>query len=156
MVMNSKSTRNILLVTALAAVSVLSACGGGNDKNNNAGSSTNGGTTGSADKEVTLRLFSNLPDRKSGQGLAEQMVIDNYIKANPNVKIDIETLAEEPFKNKLKAYMASNEALDVTMVHGGAELNTLVQAGYVKELNPCRIRRGHLQIPAGRLQIIHL
>ncbi|MEK3792322.1 extracellular solute-binding protein [Paenibacillus sp. FSL R7-0204] len=136
MVMNSKSTRNILLVTALAAVSVLSACGGGNDKNNNAGSSTNGGTTGSTDKEVTLRLFSNLPDRKSGQGLAEQMVIDNYIKANPNVKIDIETLAEEPFKNKLKAYMASNEALDVTMVHGGAELNTLVQAGYVKELDP--------------------
>ncbi|MEK4047816.1 extracellular solute-binding protein [Paenibacillus sp. FSL H8-0048] len=136
MVMNAKSTRNILLVTALAAVSVLSACGGGNDKNNNAGSSTNGGTTGSADKEVTLRLFSNLPDRKSGQGLAEQMVIDNYIKANPNVKIDIETLAEEPFKNKLKAYMASNEALDVTMVHGGAELNTLVQAGYVKELDP--------------------
>ncbi|MFC6649675.1 hypothetical protein [Paenibacillus rhizoplanae] len=92
MVMNSKSTRNILLVTALAAVSVLSACGGGNDKNNNAGSSTNGGTAGSTDKEVTLRLFSNLPDRKSGQGLAEQMVIDNYIKANPNVKIDIETL----------------------------------------------------------------
>lgn len=128
MAMNSKSTRNILLVTALAAVSVLSACGGGNDKNNNAGSGTNGGTAGSADKEVTLRLFSNLPDRKSGQGLAEQMVIDNYIKANPNVKIDIETLAEEPFKNKLKAYMASNEALDVTMVHGGAELNTLVQA----------------------------
>lgn len=134
--MNKKSTRNILLVTALAAVSVLSACGGGNDKNN-AGTNAGGGTTGgNAGKEVTLRLFSNLPDRKSGQGLAEQMVIDNYVKANPNVKIDIETLAEEPFKNKLKAYMASNEALDVTMVHGGAELNTLVQAGYVKELDP--------------------
>lgn len=136
--MNKKSTRNILLVTALAAVSVLSACGGGNDKNNNAGTDAGGGNTtgGNAGKEVTLRLFSNLPDRKSGQGLAEQMVIDNYVKENPNVKIDIETLAEEPFKNKLKAYMASNEALDVTMVHGGAELNTLVQAGYVKELDP--------------------
>lgn len=135
--MNKKSTRNILLITALAAVSVLSACGGGNDKNN-AGTNTGGGNTsgGNAGKEVTLRLFSNLPDRKSGQGLAEQMVIDNYVKENPNVKIDIETLAEEPFKNKLKAYMASNEALDVTMVHGGAELNTLVQAGYVKELDP--------------------
>ena len=135
MVMNTKSTRNVLLVTALAAVSVLSACGS-NDNNGNAGSSTDGASGNAAAKQVTLRVFSNLPDRKSGQGLAEQMVIDNYTQANPNVKIELETLAEEPFKNKLKAYMASNEALDVTMVHGGAELNTLVQAGYVKELDP--------------------
>ncbi len=56
-------------------------------------------------EKVTLRLFSNLPDRKSGQGLAEQMIIDNYMKENPNVKIDVEALAEEPFKNKLKAYI---------------------------------------------------
>ncbi|WP_342421686.1 extracellular solute-binding protein [Paenibacillus sp. FSL E2-0178] len=134
MVMNTKATRNLLLITALAAVSVLSACGG-NDQNESAGS-TNGNSADPAAEQVTLRVFSNLPDRKSGQGLAEQMVIDNYTKENPNVKIELETLAEEPFKNKLKAYMASNEALDITMVHGGAELNTLVQAGYVKELDP--------------------
>ena len=33
------------------------------------------------------------------------MIIDNYMKENPNVKIDVEALAEEPFKNKLKAYI---------------------------------------------------
>lgn len=128
------SGRNALLAGALAATAVLSACGNNNSGNQAASEGNNAPAAGG--EQVTLRVFSNLPDRKSGQGLAEQMVIDNYTKENPNVKIELETLAEEPFKNKLKAYMASNEPIDVTMVHGGAELNTLVQAGYVKELDP--------------------
>jgi len=131
MTKHSRLARATLLTAAIATVGALSACGGSNDGN----SAANGGGGGGEGK-VTLRLFSNLPDRKSGQGLAEQTVIDSYVKENPNVKIDVETLAEEPFKNKLKAYMSSNEPIDITMVHGGAELNTLVQAGYVKELDP--------------------
>ncbi|MFC5471537.1 ABC transporter substrate-binding protein [Cohnella suwonensis] len=130
----SNWTRASVLTLAIASVGALSACGG--DNNSNTASDTGNGGNGSGESKVTLRFFSNLPDRKSGQGLAEQTVIDNYIKENPNVKIDVETLAEEPFKNKLKAYMSSNEPIDISMVHGGAELSTLVQAGYVKELDP--------------------
>ncbi|ACS99572.1 ABC transporter substrate-binding protein [Paenibacillus sp. JDR-2] len=128
----SNWARASILTLAVASVATLAACGSNNSSNTADGSSGNGGGA----SKVTLRFFSNLPDRKSGQGLAEQTVIDNYMKENPNVKIDVETLAEEPFKSKLKAYMSSNEPLDITMVHGGAELNTLVQAGYVKELDP--------------------
>lgn len=126
---SKKRVRISLLALVMAVVMMLTACGGNNkNESGNAGSKD-------GDKQITLRFFSNLPDRKSGQGLAEQKMLDNYVAANPNVKIDLETLAEEPFKNKLKAYMASSEPLDVSMVHGGAELNTLVQAGYVKEID---------------------
>lgn len=128
----SNWARASILTLAVASVASLAACGSNNSSNTADSGSGNGGGA----SKVTLRFFSNLPDRKSGQGLAEQTVIDNYMKENPNVKIDVETLAEEPFKSKLKAYMSSNEPLDITMVHGGAELNTLVQAGYVKELDP--------------------
>lgn len=123
----------------LATITILSACGSNSTTDNTSSASPSAGgavSTAKASEKVTLRLFSNLPDRKSGQGLAEQMIIDNYMKENPNVKIDVEALAEEPFKNKLKAYMASNEPLDITMVHGGAELSTLVKANYVKEVKP--------------------
>lgn len=130
----NKLAKAAVVTAAIAMVSALTACGGGN-ASQGAGTQ-NGAAAGTKDTPVTLRFFSNLPDRKSGQGLAEQMVIDSYVKANPNVKIEVEALAEEPFKNKLKAYMASNEPIDLTMVHGGAELNTLVQAKYVKEINP--------------------
>jgi raffinose/stachyose/melibiose transport system substrate-binding protein len=129
-----KLAQAIVLTATIAAIGTLTACGGGT--NNNQNQSSPSATDKNAAAPVTLRFFSNLPDRKSGQGLAEQMSIDSYMKDNPNVKIEVEALAEEPFKNKLKAYMASNEPIDITMVHGGAELNTLVQAKYVKELNP--------------------
>ncbi len=112
---------------------VLSAC---NSSNSTSSNDSNKEDNNEEEEQVTLRLFSNLPDRTAGQGLAEQTVIDNYMKENSNVKIEVEALAEEPFKNKLKAYMSSNEAIDVTMVHGGAELATLVQADYVKEVLP--------------------
>lgn len=130
-----KKTAFSLMALTVALTTVLSACGS-SDGGNNPGSTPAGSDSSGGDKQVTLRFFSNLPDRKSGQGLAEQTVIDNYVKENPNVKIEVEALAEEPFKNKLKAYMASNEPIDITMVHNGAELDTLVAAGYVSELNP--------------------
>lgn len=131
---HKKRKRMTLSMVALATVISLTACGGSNTANQN--SAADKGANSGGEKKVELRLFSNLPDRKSGQGLAEQKVIDNYVKDNPNVTIEVEALAEEPFKNKLKAYMSTNEPIDITMVHGGAELNTLVQADYVKEINP--------------------
>jgi len=141
--MQEKRKRLPILALTLATVMVLTACGGSNSNNtgsNNGNENTNTTSEGESATEtaekVTLRLFSNLPDRKSGQGLAEQTVIDNYMKENPNVTIQVEALAEEPFKNKLKAYMSTNEPIDVTMVHGGAELSTMVQADYVKEIDP--------------------
>jgi raffinose/stachyose/melibiose transport system substrate-binding protein len=120
------------LLSVLSISLVLSACG----NNNQSPANSKEDDANSGSEQVTLRFFSNLPDRKSGQGLAEQMVIDNYMKEHTNVKIEVEALAEEPFKNKLKAYMASNEPIDMTMVHFGAELSTLVSAGWVEELNP--------------------
>lgn len=135
MTKKNKLVRATVLTAAIAMVGTLTACG----TNSGQSQSSPSPATTTAKKEgtpVTLRFFSNLPDRKSGQGLAEQMSIDSYMKENPNVKIEVEALAEEPFKNKLKAYMASNESIDITMVHGGAELSTLVKAKYVKELDP--------------------
>ena len=56
-----------------------------------------------ADDTVTLKVFSNLPDRKNGQGLVEQMIIDDYMEENPNVDIEVEALDEEAYKTKFKA-----------------------------------------------------
>lgn len=121
-----KKSRISVILLLVALLTVMTACS--NSTN------TDGSEESTDASQTTLRFFSNLPDRKSGQGLAEQTVIDNYMKDNPNVKIEVEALAEEPFKNKLKAYMASNEPIDVTMVHYGAEVSTLVSAGWVEEL----------------------
>lgn len=115
---------SILLALAMLAA-LLTGCGGKTTEAKASGDST-----------VTLRLFSNLPDRKNGQGLVEQTIIDEYMKENPNVKIEVEALDEEAYKTKFKAY--SMEGMpDVVSIWGQpAFLDEVVAAGVLSELNP--------------------
>lgn len=88
-----------------------------------------------ADDEITLKVFSNLPDRKNGQGLVEQEIIDEYMQENPNVNIEVEALDEEAYKTKFKAY--SMEGMpDVVSIWGQpAFLDEVLDAGVLAELN---------------------
>ena len=117
--MKNKKLFKTLLVTALTASTILTGCGSG------------GGSSGT----VTLKLFSNLPDRKTGQGLVEQKLIDEYMEANKNVKIEVEALDEEAYKTKFKAY--SMEGMpDVVSIWGQpAFLDEVVDAGVLAELD---------------------
>lgn len=110
-----------ILATAMVA-SMLAGCGSGDDK-------------AADDGKVTLKVFSNLPDRKNGQGLVEQMIIDEYMKENENVKIEVEALDEEAYKTKFKAY--SMEGMpDVVSIWGQPSfLDEVVDAGVLAELN---------------------
>lgn len=83
---------------------------------------------------VTLRFISAYPDRKSGAGLAEQMLLDNFAKDYPNIKIEQEQVAViEP---KIQAYMASNALPDIIYCLGNsAYMSPLVTGGYLQELN---------------------
>lgn len=85
---------------------------------------------------TTLRFFSNLPDRSSGQGKLEQMLLDNYMAVNPNVKIEVESLQDEPYKQKFKAYASSNDLPDIFMVWGQPSFFApIMKEGYAAELN---------------------
>ncbi len=87
------------------------------------------------DEAVTLKLFTNLPDRKNGQGLIEQMIIDEYMAANPNVTIEVEALDEEAYKTKFKAY-AMDGMPDVVSIWGQPSfLGEVLEAGVLAELN---------------------
>ncbi|MBO5031990.1 MAG: extracellular solute-binding protein [Lachnospiraceae bacterium] len=86
-------------------------------------------------EDITIKLFSNLPDRKNGQGLVEQMIIDEYMDANPNVSIEVEALDEEAYKTKFKAY-AMDGMLDVVSIWGQPSfLDEVLDAGVLAELN---------------------
>lgn len=89
----------------------------------------------SSAEPITLKVFSNLPDRNNGQGLVEQMIIDEYMAENPNVTIEVEALDEEAYKTKFKAYSMS-EMPDVVSIWGQpAFLDEVLDAGVLAELN---------------------
>lgn len=134
------------LLTAVMAVSMLAGCS--SDKAANADSKKDNVKTedtqkadagndsdAGAGEEITLKVFSNLPDRKTGQGLVEQMIIDEYQEANPNVKIEVEALDEEAYKTKFKAY-AMDGMPDVVSIWGQPSfVDEVLEAGVLAELN---------------------
>lgn len=147
------------LLTATMTASLLAGCGGSGDSGSAAGSAASGSDTqeaaapaddgaagddsAAADAEsaaasgeaVTIKLFSNLPDRKNGQGLVEQMIIDEYMAANNNVTIEVEALDEEAYKTKFKAY-AMDGMPDVVSIWGQPSfLDEVLDAGVLAELN---------------------
>lgn len=114
------------VLAAAMIATTLTGCGGSDSKS---------ASNDAAGDQITLKMFSNLPDRKSGQGLVEQTIIDEYMKDNPNIKIEVEALDDEDYKTKFKAY--SMEGMpDVVSIWGQpAFLDEVVEAGILAELN---------------------
>ncbi|WP_238884196.1 ABC transporter substrate-binding protein [Clostridium sp. YIM B02551] len=87
-------------------------------------------------KEVTIKFLSNLPERTSGQGKLEQLLIDRYMQENPNVKVEVEAYQDEPYKQRFKAYAICNELPDIFFIWGQPSFfNPVMQGGYASELN---------------------
>ncbi len=116
-----------VLLTAAMAATLLAGCGSDGNKDGEKSESTDG--------KVTLKVFSNLPDRKNGQGLVEQMIIDEYMEENENINIEVEALDEEAYKTKFKAY--SMEGMpDVVSIWGQPSfLDEVLEAGVLAELD---------------------
>lgn len=122
--MRKKFLSTVLALTMVATMAV--GCGKSATTNDN-------GKKG--DDKITLKVFTNLPDRKNGQGLVEQQIIDEYMKENKNVTIKVEALDEEAYKTKFKAY--SMEGMpDVVSIWGQPSfLDEVLDAGVLAELN---------------------
>jgi raffinose/stachyose/melibiose transport system substrate-binding protein len=143
----NKAKMSMLLLIAAVGIT---ACGGNNAGNNggNNAPANNGGNAGeavvengaeqAAEKEaVTLRFFTNNPDRTVGQGKMEQILIDKYMEENEHVTIEVETLSPDPqYQDKIKVYNASNELPDIISSWGNTNfLKPLVTSGALAEIN---------------------
>lgn len=93
-------------------------------------------TSWAGDEQITLKVFSNNPDRTADQGLVEQTIFDQYMEENPNVKIEVEALDDEAYKTKFKAYAAGSEMPDLVSVWGQPGfIDEVIDAGILTELN---------------------
>lgn len=151
--------KKVLAVVMAAAMTLsLAACGGGDDKqtNNNtpasgndSNTSANADTNSNADnndadtpsdsqgEEIVIKVFSNLPDRTSGQGLVEQQLFDAYMSENPNVRIVVEALDDEAYKTKFRAYATGSEMPDLVNIWAQPGfIDEVIDAGLLAELNP--------------------
>ena len=85
---------------------------------------------------VTIKVFSNLTDRTSGQGLIEQTLFDNYMTEHPNVTIQVEALDDESYKTKFKAYASGSSMPDLVNIWCSPSfLDEVIAANVLAPLN---------------------
>lgn len=137
------------LLTVIMAV-LLAGCGGSggttatdpgsNPKPDEAG--TDQGTK--TEEAVTLKMFTAYADRANGPGKIEQEIIDAYMQENPNVKIEVEALQDEPYKAKIKVYASTNQLPDIIQAWGQPSfLSPLLDNDMLLELNPADFDGSH-------------
>jgi raffinose/stachyose/melibiose transport system substrate-binding protein len=85
------------------------------------------------DEEVTIRFFHKWPE-------PEQMeyynwVIDQFEEANPNITVDMEAVADEPYKDKIRVVMASGDVPDIYFSWAGEFSWKFARAGRAMELD---------------------
>ncbi len=129
-----------IVLCLMLVLSLLAGCSQG-ETNNPSSQASEPSTDSSAPEEsndpVTIKFFSNLPDRTSGQGLIEQMLIDSYMEEHKNVTIEVEALDDESYKTKFKVYATGSEMPDLVNVWGQPSfLDEVVANGVLAELNP--------------------
>lgn len=101
------------------------------------GSSDSASGDKNAEGKTVIKVFSNLPDRTSGQGYIEQMLFDQYMEENPDIIIETEELDDESYKTKFKAYASGSDMPDLINVWGQPSfLDEVIDAGLIAELNP--------------------
>jgi raffinose/stachyose/melibiose transport system substrate-binding protein len=118
--MNSHSIRKYVAVGAVALMSLgaLSACSGDDG--------------GSADGTTTLTFWHN--------GTTEpiqsiwQDAVDEYEKANPDIKIDVVPIQNEDIDTKIPLALSSDSPPDIYFSRGGGQLATQAQSGQIADI----------------------
>ncbi|MBD2844074.1 extracellular solute-binding protein [Paenibacillus sp. IB182496] len=107
----------VLSASALAALVLLSACGSGNG--NNGGGSADTGSAPADEPKVELSIWHNF----SGDDLRAQTMrglIEQYVAAHPEVKVDVQAIPPDGYKQRLKTVAAANEMPDLFLSNPGS------------------------------------
>jgi len=83
-------------------------------------------------QEVTLKFLHRWTQEPDSTFFEE--VVANYEEQNPNINIDMEVVSNDPFKEKIKIILGTENAPDVFFTWPGEFTNRFIRAGQVMDL----------------------
>ncbi|OMF27639.1 ABC transporter substrate-binding protein [Paenibacillus sp. FSL H8-0548] len=93
-------------------------------------------------KQITLTFQNHYPDATDVQHKVMQQITDDYMAANPHIKVEVDSLNIDQQKIKLKTQAASNDMPDITVVNAAAQMAPFVEGGKLASLNDILERDG--------------
>lgn len=112
---------------AAAALLVMSACGSGGGEQSGGGGGQQSGETVTID---WWHIGTQEPFRTVRTQQAEA-----FMKANPNVKINVQAIENDAFKTKMTTVAQSGDLPDIYHTWGGGVLKQQIDAGLVKDIS---------------------
>jgi raffinose/stachyose/melibiose transport system substrate-binding protein len=103
---------------------LLTACGGA--------TATTTGDTQTSTEKVEITFFHKWPEPEQLEYY--NYVIDEFEKANPNITVKMEAVADEPYKDKIRILMASGEVPDIYFSWAGEFSWKFARAGQALDL----------------------
>jgi raffinose/stachyose/melibiose transport system substrate-binding protein len=130
-----KRMKSVVSLTCAAALAAsLAACGGNDGSSGSSPQASSGaGSSPATDAPVTLTLLDSFTTGE-GMTVAFRNVLDKFLKDNPNIKLDEETIANADLATKVQTLAAASELPDVFMLKGQMA-KTFVNNGKVIPLN---------------------
>ncbi|WP_379134298.1 extracellular solute-binding protein [Paenibacillus sp. sgz500958] len=145
----NRMKKTFTVAMSASLVLALAACGNGNNEENEAAAtnapanSTETAAPADTSKENVTITFQNIyPDPAAPSTQTLKALVEEYTKANPNVKIELDTLNTDQQKVKLKTQAASKEVPDITIVNPAAQMKPFVDAGLFAPLNDMLDKNG--------------
>lgn len=126
--------KRLLAVVLALAMLLLCACSGtpapaesGSD------APAKGSPAASGDGEQTIQFLHQWSDEKRGPYF--QGIVDGYMAQNPDVNIEVEAVANAPYKEKLRVMLGSNDVPDVFFTWDGDWLSKYARAGALLDIS---------------------
>ncbi len=91
-------------------------------------------TTILAEEKVTLRFLHRWTQEPDNTFFKE--VAEDFEKEHPNIKVEVNAIANDPFKEKIKVILGTENAPDVFFTWPGEFTNRFIRAGHVLDLTP--------------------
>jgi raffinose/stachyose/melibiose transport system substrate-binding protein len=126
--MRTTLLRRGVIAAAVAAVLVLAGCGG----DQSGGSTTAPELAVNGEKSGTLSIVTKFADPKYAPYFVS--VAKAYEAANPKVKVDLQQVGDQPFKDKIRVLSAANQLPDIYFSWAGDFANKFVRAGLAADL----------------------
>ncbi len=129
--------KGMALLLAMAMAAVCTACApasGSMSKSESPQAAAPSEKTG--EEQVTLTLWSQWSSDADGMKQPLDVVLANFQKEHPNIKIEMDTINTEAYKQKVKVASAADELPDIFFSWGAGFAQPFVEAGKVMELTP--------------------
>ncbi len=126
-----KRTTLAVLTCCSAGLLALSACGAPGTTTSSSSSSADLGSP--ASKSGTLSIITKFADPKYApyfEGIAKA-----YEQANPDVKVDLQQVGDQPYKDKIRVLTSSKQLPDIYFSWAGDFANKFVRAGLAADLS---------------------